>query len=125
MEVNNAIGLRGKSHIAAGANVTFGFVEDSNGVVVDGFYISQLMGFMREVWLELLQKNLAPTTWGQGAATVCNFFQIEVYKHFPDLRLCENHWKVDYIATTNYPGWHRKFVIEARKPKKEDNESKE
>ncbi len=25
---------------------------------------------------------------------------------FPNLRLCEDHWKVDCIATDNYPHFH-------------------
>jgi hypothetical protein len=30
-----------------------------------------------------------------------------MYQAHPDLRLCEGDWKVDVLATEDYPAWYR------------------
>jgi hypothetical protein len=110
-EVNNKIGLRGKSRIAAGLNVSYGFVEDETGNPVSGFRISDITSQMREIWRELESKGMAPATWGKSNSTVRNFFRKRMYDLAPELRLCENNWKLDHLATLTYPGWYRKHVL--------------
>jgi hypothetical protein len=31
-------------------------------------------------------------------------------RKFPELRLCDNSWKADFIATLNYPSWYNNNV---------------
>ncbi|KAF8504230.1 hypothetical protein JB92DRAFT_3122990 [Gautieria morchelliformis] len=54
----------------------------------------------------------APTTNAQARAihktsAMCDFYRDEMYKHHPDLQLCEGHWKADLLAILDYPSWHR------------------
>lgn len=122
-EIHNKMGLRGKSRISTGENVSFGFVEDENGLTVNGFRISEITSVMREIWMELYDRNMAPVTWGKGSSTVRNFYRTEMYKRIRELRYCENHWKVDYFATVNYSGWYRQHVVKDIKPKTEEDAS--
>lgn len=109
--VNNQVGGRGKSRIAAGINVKFGFVEDKNGFPVDGFRISGITNQIREIWRECHSKDIVPTTWGKGTSSFKTFFHLQMYEYAPELRLCEDHWKLEQIATINYSGWYRKYVL--------------
>src|ERR1700720_3938269 len=42
--------------------------------------------------------------------------------HFPKLRLCENDWKVELLATENYPSWYNNHHCNS-KIKREDGSS--
>lgn len=110
-EIHNKMGLRGKTRIAAGENVSFGFVEDINGLTVNGFCVSEITSVTREIWAELHDRNMAPTTWGKSSATTRNFYRMEMYKRVPELQYCENHWKADHLTTMNYSGWYRKHIL--------------
>ena len=35
------------------------------------------------------------------------FFRQTMKEHFPELGFCEDDWKCEYLATQQYPGWHR------------------
>ena len=109
--INNSTGIKGKKRRAAGINVNCGFVEDENGIPVDGYRISAISSRLRETWRECHVKGIAPPTWGKGTATFRDFVRLQIYHHSPELRLCEDHWKLDMIATTNYPGWYAKNVL--------------
>ena len=106
--VNISVGIKGKKRRAAGVNVNNLFVEDENGVPVDGYRITAISNRLREIWRECHDKGIAPQTWGKGTATFKDFVRIQIYTHAAELRFCEDHWKLDMIATTNYPGWYGK-----------------
>jgi hypothetical protein len=92
-----------------GENDAFPFVEFNNGMPIDGHRLTQLRASSRAIWTYILSRNLAPETWGKASLPVQNYYRLEMYKQYPELRLCENHWKVDYIATKSYPGWYRTY----------------
>lgn len=81
------------------------FVEDENGNVIDGFRASSIRKFARLLWAGLSNAGKAPKSWGKVDAQTSFQFQIEMCGKFPELRLCEGNWKVDLIATMNYPSW--------------------
>jgi len=118
------MGLRGKSRISAGENVSYGFVEDENGLTVNRFHISKITSVMREIWMELYDQNMALATWGKGSSTVRNFYRMEMYKRIPELHYCENHWKVNHFAMMNYSRWYCQHVSKDSKvPKLEEDAS--
>jgi hypothetical protein len=53
---------------------------------------------------------------------VHQYFQSEMYKCFPELFLCENHWKVDQIVISIYPGWYRNNGVRGIELKKGDSD---
>ena len=103
-------GAHGKTRAAQGENVTLRFVEDENGNVVDGFRASAMRRFARELWTSLNGIGKAPKTWGKVDATVATQYRNEMERRFSELRLCDNHWKADIIATLNYPSWYNNNV---------------
>jgi len=72
------IGAPGKARASQGENVTMWFVEDQNGVVVDGFRASAIRKFSREIWLGLANIGKAPKTWGKIDARVAAEYRTEM-----------------------------------------------
>jgi hypothetical protein len=103
---------RGPGRQAQGVNVTYTFVEDENGALLNGFTTRGINATAREIWQELKKRNKAPKTWLTGTSTtIRNFYRVEMYRRHPELRFCENHWKVDFVASHSYPGWYRRHVL--------------
>ncbi|KAF8237525.1 hypothetical protein L208DRAFT_1247089 [Tricholoma matsutake] len=94
---------QGKTCAAQGENVTLRFIEDENGTVIDGFRAMVMHRFARELWAGLNSIGKAPKTWGKVDAAVAAQYWNEMEWKFPELRLCDNHWRSDFIATLNYP----------------------
>jgi hypothetical protein len=107
MQVNQAAPCRGKTRMANGENVALKFVEDQHGNSVDGIRVGKIREFARTVWTHLRDFGQAPPTWKQGSHLVQTYYRSQMYTNFPELRLCDSHWKVDQIATSSYSGWYR------------------
>jgi hypothetical protein len=101
-------GAQGKARAAKGENVTLKFIEDDNGNIIDGFRATAMRRFARELWAGLNGK--APKTWGKVDAAVASQYRNEMERKFSELRLCDNSWKADLIATLNYPSWYNNNV---------------
>ena len=110
-----SIGAPGKARAAQGENVSMKFVEDENGDVIDGFKAISIRKFARSLWAGLSKAGRAPKSWGRADAQTSSQFQIEMCRKFPELKLCEGNWKVDLIATMNYPSWYSNQKEENRK----------
>ena len=103
---------RGPARQAQGLNMLFTFAEDENGTCLSGFTMRAMNATAREIWQELKKRGKAPKTWLTGTPTsVRNFYRVEMYRRHPELRLCENNWKVDFIASHSYPGWSRRHLL--------------
>ncbi|KAF8871857.1 hypothetical protein BD779DRAFT_1680061 [Infundibulicybe gibba] len=99
---------RGRGRRSQGVNITYPFIEDRNGLTATGGVVNGITAHARRVFEQLLKSNVAPSTWSHGTPRVQNYFREEMYKNFPDLQLCENHWKADKIATNLYSGWFKR-----------------
>jgi hypothetical protein len=104
------IGAHGKTRAAQGENVTLRFIEDENGNIIDGFRATAMRRFARELWASLNSVGKAPKTWGKVDAAVAAQYRNEMERKFLELRLCDNSWKADFIATLNYPSWYNNNV---------------
>jgi hypothetical protein len=103
-------GAHGKARAAQGENVTLRFIEDENGNIIDGFRATTMRRFARELWASLNSVGKAPKTWGKVDSAVAAQYRNEMERKFPELRLCDNSWKADFIATLNYPSWYNNNV---------------
>jgi hypothetical protein len=99
-------GERGRSRAAQGVNVAMRYIEDENGQVIDGHRASAIRKLARSIWIALANTGKAPAKWSQADIVVAQSYRREMRHHFPELRLCENDWKVDLIASDNYPSWY-------------------
>jgi hypothetical protein len=113
-----SIGAPGKARAAQGENVSMKFVEDENGNVIDGYRACSIRKFARSLWAGLSKAGKAPKSWGKVDAQTSSQFQTEMCRKFPELRLCEGNWKVDLIATMNYPSWSSNQAKEKEESRK-------
>lgn len=97
---------RGKVRASQGINVSMRYVEDELGNIVDGFVASEMRKFARSIWVHIAGSSGAPSKWGDAGVKVAQYYRQEMCARFPILRLCELDWKVDQIATDNYPSWY-------------------
>ena len=56
-------------------------------------------------WAELVNKGMAPKTWGKANTSMKEVVFLSMYKSFPFLQLAENDWKINLLCSLNYPGW--------------------
>lgn len=83
------------------------FITDPNGKSINRIQATAIRQFARGLWQTLANANRDPITWGSADLSVIRFYRNNMYSDFPDLRLCDNDWKVDMIAQKDYPSWHR------------------
>jgi hypothetical protein len=102
---------RGRSRLSEGnVNVMCDFIELQDGTVVDGATAEHIRARFRDTFAEqkisaTRMKETVPKTWGEASAGFKKFLIREVYDHFPYMRLCDNDWKVHYLAARVYPNW--------------------
>jgi hypothetical protein len=104
---------RGKVRSSQGINVTMCYVEDENGDVIDGHVATEIRRYARSIWVHISNNYGAPPKWGDADVKVSQTYRRLMYSRFSMLRLCELDWKVDLIATDNYPSWYSWY---AKKP---------
>ncbi|KAH9925073.1 hypothetical protein B0H21DRAFT_824465 [Amylocystis lapponica] len=84
------------------------YLEDDQGCTVSRARIDRMRDHARAIWNLFAENNRAPSTWSQAPLDVRNEFRTEMVSRFPELRLCEDDWKTDYLAMKNYPHWHKR-----------------
>jgi len=52
------------------------------------------------------KKGTLPATWEAADIETGKLYSQEMCMRFPELKLCDLDWKVEQIATNNYPFWH-------------------
>lgn len=93
-----------------GANVSMRYIENIDGMVVDGFQASEMCKYARSIWMQLANRGKAPKTWGKIDMESAQQYHREMCRRFPVLRLCAFDWKADQIATDNYPNWAANYL---------------
>jgi hypothetical protein len=101
---------RGKSRSAKGMNVKERFIEDENGQTIDGHRARDIRAHARSIWIALASCNRSPPTWGKADLETIRSYRHEMTAKFPELRLCDNDWKADLVATINYPSWRTNYM---------------
>lgn len=92
--------------VADGMNISMRYVENEDGDVISGFRVKTILKFAHSVFFQLRDHNKHPKTWGAAGVDVVRAFYEEMERQFPELALCADHWKAQYIATKNYSSWY-------------------
>jgi hypothetical protein len=90
------------------------YVEDKNGEAVDGHVASEIRKYARSVWVHIAGTYGAPPKWGDAGVKIAQVYRDHMYSRFPFLQFCELDWKVDLIATDNYPSWYSWFIKKSK-----------
>jgi hypothetical protein len=102
--VHQEANSRGRTRLSEGnVNVMCDFIELQDGTVVDGVTAEHIRARLRDTFAEqkisaMRMQETVPKTWGEASAGFKKFLIKEVYDHFPYMRLCDNNWKVHYLA---------------------------
>ena len=117
--VHEGEGLKGKVAISSGFNISCRYIEQSNGSVVNGYYLDRLFEKCHELFWQVEGAGLVPTSWKKMRADVVVFIVTELELDFPELQLCELHWKARRLAHYKFGSWYndnkKKFLPTAIK----------
>jgi hypothetical protein len=114
---------RGKTRASQGENVKMQYIEDENGVAVDGHKASEIRRITRSIWAHLASIGKAPKTWTKIDIMSGQQYRQEMHRQFPELRLCELDWKADMIAIEYYPSWHNNHLKDGGTVKQEQSDN--
>lgn len=82
------------------------YIEDENSQMIDRHRPSAMHKMVCSNWAALENARKAPVKWSQADIIISQSYRCEMWVHIPELQLCENNWKVDLIASDNYPSWY-------------------
>jgi hypothetical protein len=85
------------------------YVEDADGLLVDGAQASEMRRRAREIWNHFATAGTAPATWGKLDLPRLQFYRREMAAQFSELRLCEGDWKADRQLPRMVPEPHQKW----------------
>lgn len=88
------------------------FIESDDGIPVSVDRIKIIRRTSRELFTSIRAKweesgRSAPDSWGKMSHGNKLFYREKMKEQYPELGLCEDDWKCEFLATQSYPGWHR------------------
>ncbi|KAH9174060.1 hypothetical protein EDB89DRAFT_2068003 [Lactarius sanguifluus] len=93
-----------------GENVMMQYIENADGTPITGDVAADMRTFVRSLWFKLNNRKIALAKWGDASKDIHENYYFEMESEFYVLRLCDNHWKSQAIATGIYSQWHGRFV---------------
>ena len=85
------------------------FIETENGDAVNEDRLNDIRKYARKLW-DTIDKGSAPPTWKQAPIQMKQMYHKLMVEKFSELKLCDNNWKADHLASTNYTSWHNYWV---------------
>ncbi|KAJ3558411.1 hypothetical protein NM688_g937 [Phlebia brevispora] len=109
----NYSGTGGIPYMAAVTALTaqYFFLKDEYGNLVPAEYVKKICNWCGTFYNQLVYdlKGPLPKSWESHAPLgIRNEFVKLAEERFPQLALCEDHWKAKQLVIATYPGWHSK-----------------
>ena len=104
--INQSAPQRGGARKSQNINVTMRFVEDADGVPVDGDRAGAMRRHARAIWDHFATKGIPVKTWTKTDSLNQQYYYSDMCRQFPELRLCDLNWKADKIAVDGYSSWY-------------------
>ena len=82
-----------------------GYIEYESGLPADGHHVKAIHQLAKAFYTELDKRGAAPSTWSDLSGNERQRFEQQMEEAYPELALCQDHWKVNAIATAQYPAW--------------------
>ena len=105
LEVGKGKPLRGNARMRDGENVMMDFVELEDGTVVDGITAAGIRSHMAVIFNEMAGSHRLPETWSKIGLVDREYVFSHLYKAFPYLQLCLDHWKAKEIGSRALSTW--------------------
>lgn len=83
------------------------FLEDVNGETLSKDVIKTLRKDLKSAFRELALKGIASKSWGKASMSAKKIVKDHMEANWAILRLAENGWKLEHLASLDYPGWMR------------------
>ncbi|OSD06590.1 hypothetical protein PYCCODRAFT_1464497 [Trametes coccinea BRFM310] len=95
-------------------NKVLKYLEDRDGNVITKARVAEMAELQRSLWEKYRKEGRMPLKWSQADREVIMDHRTEMYQNFPELSLCDSHWKLKQFAGQNYPSWIQSaFTLEA------------
>jgi hypothetical protein len=108
----------GGTQSARGENIMMLYIENFDGMPIDGAMATQIREHARIIWRDLHQRGQAPEKWTDASREVRNEYFREMEEQYEVLWYCDNHWKANKLAMTFYSIWltrHNKKGMKSQK----------
>ena len=99
----------GGTRLAQGENVNMQFLENADRTPVNGTLVHDIQSFAKSIWQGFYDQGMAPKTWGSVSRAIKDKYICKMETRWPLLRYCDNHWKVNHLATQTYSQWFRRY----------------
>ncbi|KAG1822409.1 hypothetical protein EV424DRAFT_1554308 [Suillus variegatus] len=86
------------------------YLEGENGELVPEATVKAIRKTLRGGWSELVNRQLAPKSWGKLSSTGNQFIHSLMEKSYPLFTLANNGWKLDYLCKSSYSAWRRNHL---------------
>ncbi|KAJ7763532.1 hypothetical protein DFH07DRAFT_956343 [Mycena maculata] len=96
---------RGSSRAAKGINVSMKYVTTADGEVINGYRATDIRTLVNGLFARMGDAGLAPATWMKGSLELQRNFSAEICAQYPEMGLCAEDWKVQYMAKKMYSSW--------------------
>ncbi|KAF8830952.1 hypothetical protein HHX47_DHR1000344 [Lentinula edodes] len=104
-KLNLGTPVRGGTQCANGVNVAQRYIENEHSEVINGARAAALRRMAYFCFEGYFAQGTAPPTWSQASFEVTSHFHSVMEVNFPELCLCSDHWKGNYLCTQMYPSW--------------------
>lgn len=81
------------------------YLEGENGEQVPEVTVKAIRKTLRGGWSELVNRQLAPKSWGKLASTGNQFIHSLMERSYPLFTLAHDGWKLDYLCKSSYSAW--------------------
>lgn len=86
------------------------FLEDENGVPINAWKLQAIRSTQRRKWFQMIEDGTAPRSWAVFKGKAHAKYVEDMHAAHSLLALCDDHWKVDKLATIDYPRFYRDHV---------------
>ncbi|KAI6139506.1 hypothetical protein BKA82DRAFT_154100, partial [Pisolithus tinctorius] len=87
-----------------------GYLEDKKGDPPSDQVAKAIQKVLHGGWAELVNWQMAPTTWGRLSASGCTFIHNLMENAYPMFKFAHDGWKLEFLASTSYPAWQKTYI---------------
>ncbi|KAF4565755.1 hypothetical protein EYR40_002178 [Pleurotus pulmonarius] len=84
------------------------FIETADGEPIKEERAKAMRRHCRAFWNGM---KIVPKTWGRVDLKTHSEFSKVMSMNYPELTYCEGTWKLDQLASIDYPSWHSNHVV--------------
>jgi hypothetical protein len=115
-------GQRGRGRLEEGENVSFWFLQEETGEVIDTDELKEIRKSSKRLWRVLYDQGKLACPWKQVHPDVQDQFYAEIESKHPSLQLCHGNWKARKVCTTDFSHWYKKQANSSEPIKSEQSD---